>query len=476
MNKFKDIVRLQCALWLLLASGTAAAQSLLPYQYDSDFLSADFHRGRRQALRETMPDSSVAVLFTAPVRNRANDVNYVYHQDPDFYYLTGFRDADAVLFIFKNPCRLADGSSTNELLLIREPKASRELWTGRMATASEIAALSGISTVRYTSEEKEMEFPYSNFALVMHQRLPQGATNDRQDEYEVYDLLERFKELTSDKSINMDDYKLEKSLAKLREIKTPEEMVLLRKAVNISVDGHLEMMRMVEPGFMEYQVEATGEYTFHYHGAEDIGYPSICGGGENGCVLHYEKNRRPLNAGDLILLDMGAEYHGYTADITRTLPVSGGFTAEQRAIYEIVLRAQDAGIKACKAGNAFREPHNAAYREVAAGLMELGLITSEKQAKQYFPHSTSHYLGLDVHDPGSYGVLEPNHVITVEPGIYIPPGSSCDKKWWNIGIRIEDDILITKDQPENLSGRLPRDPEVLEKLITNAKNRAVDQK
>jgi Xaa-Pro aminopeptidase len=223
-------------------------------------------------------------------------------------------------------------------------------------------------------------------------------------------------------------------------------------------------------------VEAKGEYTFHYHGAEDIGYPSICGSAENGCVLHYEKNRRPLSPGDLILLDMGAEYHGYTADITRTLPVSGGFTAEQRAVYDIVLRAQEAGIRACKTGNAFREPHNAAYREVAAGLLELGLITTEKQAKQYFPHSTSHYLGLDVHDPGSYGVLEANQVITVEPGIYIPPGSPCDKKWWNIGIRIEDDILITPDGPENLSGKLPRDPEVIEKLITNARSPALETK
>lgn len=467
---------LLCLSLLVLTATISFAQSLIPYQYDKDFLPAAFHRTKREALRQNMPDSSVAVLFSAPVRNRANDVNYVYHQDPDFYYLTGFRDPDAMLFLFKNPYQLNDGSTTNELLLIREPAASRELWTGRMATATEIATLSGISTVRYTSDAANFDLPYSSFKVVMHLKLPQGATNDRQDQYEVYDLLKKFNDLTADKSVRTDDYKLEKALTRLREIKSPEEMVLLRKAVDISVDGHLEMMRMVEPGYLEYQVEAKGEYTFHYHGAEDIGYPSICGSAENGCVLHYEKNRRPLSPGDLILLDMGAEYHGYTADITRTLPVSGGFTAEQRAVYDIVLRAQEAGIRACKTGNAFREPHNAAYREVAAGLLELGLITTEKQAKQYFPHSTSHYLGLDVHDPGSYGVLEANQVITVEPGIYIPPGSPCDKKWWNIGIRIEDDILITPDGPENLSGKLPRDPEVIEKLITNARSPALETK
>lgn len=466
---------LPIVLWLSMAI-SSAAQSRIPYQYDKDFLPAAFHTAKRDALRQSLPDSSVAVLFSAPIRNRANDVNYVYHQDPDFYYLTGFRDPDAMLLIFKNPFRLKDGVMTQELLLIREPNADRELWTGRMATKEEVAGISGVTTVRYTADLPEIPLTYASFKQVLYHQLPQGATNDRQDQYEVYDLLKLFNEATDDKSVNTDDFKLGKSLTRLREIKSPEELVLLRKAIDISVDGHLEMMRTVEPGYLEYQVEAKGEYTFHYHGAEDIGYPSICGAAENGCVLHYEKNRRPLVTGDLILLDMGAEYHGYTADITRTLPVSGGFTAEQRAIYDIVLRAQEAGIRACKVGNGFREPHNAAYREVASGLMELGLITTEKQAKQYFPHSTSHYLGLDVHDPGSYGPLEVNQVITVEPGIYIPPGSPCDKKWWNIGIRIEDDILITTEGPENLSGKLPRDPEIIEKLITNARQVPFDQK
>lgn len=215
----------------------------------------------------------------------------------------------------------------------------------------------------------------------------------------------------------------------------------------------------------EYQSQAIVEYVFKTNGAEYPGFPTIMGAGENTCVLHYTSNRKPLEKNDLLVSDIGAEYHGYTADVTRTLPVNGMFSEEQKIIYNIVLDAQKAGIAQCKKGNKFWDPHDAATKIIAAKLVELGIIDKTYQVKEYFMHGTSHYLGLDVHDAGLFGSLQPGNIITVEPGIYIPAGSSCDKKWWNIGVRIEDDILITEGEPINLSEKAPREIAEIEQLM-----------
>jgi Xaa-Pro aminopeptidase len=222
----------------------------------------------------------------------------------------------------------------------------------------------------------------------------------------------------------------------------------------------------------EYELEALMEYHIRRAGAEDVGYPSIVGSGRNSCILHYQTNRRITRAGDLVLADCGAEYHGYTADITRTFPINGRFTPEQRQLYLLVLEAQDSAIASASVGAPFRATHRSASSVLARGLIELGIITTEADLKRYFMHGTSHYLGLDVHDAGTYGPLRAGTVITVEPGIYIPPGSPCDEKWWNIGIRIEDDILVTENGPINLSARLPRHPDAIEALMqANASSR-----
>jgi Xaa-Pro aminopeptidase len=202
-----------------------------------------------------------------------------------------------------------------------------------------------------------------------------------------------------------------------------------------------------------------------HKGAEYPGYPSISGGGENSCVLHYETNRKQLTGDNLLLMDMGAEYHGYTADVTRTIPVDGSFSPEEKLIYELVLKAQLTGISLALAGNDFHDPHHAATEVIAKGLVELGLISDPSEVRGYFAHGTSHYLGLEVHDPGNYGKLKPGMVITVEPGIYIPAGSDCDKKWWNIGVRIEDDVLITDNEPFVMSGKLVKTVVDIEKLM-----------
>jgi Xaa-Pro aminopeptidase len=251
----------------------------------------------------------------------------------------------------------------------------------------------------------------------------------------------------------------------MREVKDSAELRLMRKAIAITVEGHREAMRNAHPNMHEYEIEALIEYGFKRRGAEDVGYPSIVGSSYNACILHYTTNRRASSTGDLVLADCGAEYHGYSADVTRTFPINGRFTPEQLTIYNIVLEAQDSGIAACRSGAPFKAPHEAALSVITRRLKAEGIIESDKQVKEYFMHGTSHYLGLDVHDAGTRGPLKPGVVVTVEPGIYIAEGSACDKRWWNIGIRIEDDILVTAAEPENLSGALPRTAKSIEALM-----------
>ena len=208
---------------------------------------------------------------------------------------------------------------------------------------------------------------------------------------------------------------------------------LLQKAIDITCDAHLDLMKSLDSTMTEYQAQALVEFGFKFNGSEYVGYPSIVGAGENSCILHYITNRKKFQNPEMLVVDAGAEYHGYTADVTRTLPVNGKFSKEQAEIYNIVLKAQEEGIKACKKGNNFRDPHNAAVDVIKKKLLDLGIITDPNDFIKYFFHGTSHYLGLDVHDAGTYSKLKVNSVITVEPGIYIPVGSPCDKKWWNIG-------------------------------------------
>jgi Xaa-Pro aminopeptidase len=428
--------------------------------YDKDLLSAEFHAGRREALRNLMPDSSVAVFFSAPVRTRANDVTFDYHQDPNFYYLSGLREPNSVLIIFKEKQHI-DTLFTNEIIFVQPRNPSQESWQGKRYGPKGVKEHFKIATVLPGGEFRKRPIDYSKFRKVLFFPLPDDVKDDPYSKDDLFDYVAHFKTLTQ-KNKNNNTSILAESMAILRQIKQPEEMELLRKAINISNQAHIELMHKLDSSMTEYQVQAFIQYHFMWAGAEACGYPSICGAGENSCILHYVSNRKPMEKNDLIVVDAGAEYHGYTADITRTLPANGKFTPEQKQIYDIVLEAQLAGIKECKKGNEFRDPHKAAVRVIKKRLKELGIIKKEEDYVTYFFHGTSHYLGLDVHDAGMYGALQPGNVITVEPGIYIPAGSDCDPKWWNIGVRIEDDILITAGEPEELSESVPKTTESIE--------------
>jgi Xaa-Pro aminopeptidase len=215
----------------------------------------------------------------------------------------------------------------------------------------------------------------------------------------------------------------------------------------------------------ETEIQGIHEFVYKKYGSEYEGYPSIVGAGNNGCVLHYIENSKTSVEGDLVLMDLGAEYRGYTADVTRTIPSSGKFNTEQKLIYDLVYEAQEAGIATCVIGNSFSSPDRAAREVITQGLIKLGIVKNAREARIYFPHGTSHHIGLDVHDPGLYQNFEENMVLTVEPGIYIPIGSDCDEKWWGIAVRIEDDILITKNGPVNLSADAPRKSDEIEALM-----------
>lgn len=435
--------------------------------YDKDLLPASFHKERRDSLRSLMEPNSVMVLFSSPVRNRSNDVDYEYHQDPNFYYLTGLREPHSVVVIFKDQ-KLYEGIKTNELLFVQDRDPKSEVWTGKRLGIQGAKEILGFDVVFTNKDFKETNISIDSLDHIYY-IADKGDIRDEMGKSDLFDLQQDFQTRIEDKKQEANKFKANAWLSKLRQDKQDEELLLMRKAIEITCKAQTELMKALKPEMKEYQTEALVEFHFKYEGAEYTGFPSIHGSGENSCILHYVENRKPMTNNELLVSDIGAEYHGYTADVTRTLPSNGKYSAEQKLIYNLVLEAQDSGIAKCIEGNGFWDPHTAATKVIAKGLINLGIIEDEKEVKKYFMHGTSHYLGLDVHDVGDYTSLTAGEVITVEPGIYIAEGSPCDKKWWNIGVRIEDDILITKGKPENLSDCVPRTIVEIESIMSQGK-------
>lgn len=456
-------------------ANTSFAQSDLP----QDYLSSDFHKNRREALRSTMPKNSVAIFFAAAKRNRANDVDYVYHQDPNFHYLTGYNEPHSVLLIFSET--QTNGNSTfNELIYVQKKNAFYEKWLGTRLGVEGVHDKLGFTNVYNGEDFVNIPIDFSTFDKVLFTDFKNDVRDAGREKPNLYSLIEQFKtkinySLNStevpadgqfvDVKIAIDVKSLKTLMASLREIKSKDELKLLKKAVEISCIGQIEMMKAMHPEMSETEAQGVHEFVYKKYGAEYEGYPSIVGAGNNGCVLHYIDNNRTKLRNNLVLMDLGAEYHGYTADVTRTVPANGKFSKEQKIIYDLVYEAQEAGIKATIIGSDVRKIDKAGRDIINNGLLKLGIIDSLSQGRTYFPHGTSHHIGLDVHDLSNYGELKENMIITVEPGIYIAEGSPCDKKWWGIAVRIEDDILITENGPINFSALAPRKSEEIEKMM-----------
>ena len=459
--------------FLILASTTAFGQLA---DMPADFLSTEFHRDRRAKLREKLPDNSVAVFFANPVRNRSNDVNYIYHQNTDFYYLTGYKEPNAVLLIFKSKQTANNGTQYDEIIFVQPRNPDAELWTGRRLGNEGVKKTLGMDQAFNNSEFKKYNVDFSKFSEILFFDFQNDVRNTR-DSSDLYDLIAQFKakvNYPSDnnslsvnpepKRNNLNTRGLYPILTALRGVKTTEELELIRKAVRISCMGQVEVMKAMRPGMSEREVQGIHEFVFKKYQAEDLGYPSIVGAGHNGCILHYEENYKPnISSTELILMDLGAEYRGYTADITRTIPVSGKFSPEQKQIYELVLAAQEAAMKICKPGVTMMDLTAETRKVIDKGLADLGVI-KKGENHNYYPHGCCHHIGLDVHDRGDR-ILQENMVITIEPGIYIPDNANCDPKWRGIAVRIEDDYLLTKDGNEHLSVSAPRKAEEVEAMM-----------
>lgn len=427
------------------------------------------YKNRRNELVNQIGDNDIVIVATGPVKSRNGDVEYQFRPDSDFYYLSGFSEPESVLVI--SPGR----TQGQYVVFCRERNVQREMWDGRREGLDGVVA-------NYDADDA---FPIDD----IHEILP-GMMEGKN---KVYTTVGRYPEFDAQLLSWMNKIKedvrsgmhapyefidLNHLLHEQRLIKRKDEIGLMRKAGKMSAAGHKRAMQVCRPGMFEYQVQAEMECVFRQAGSHYNAYPSIVAGGENACILHYTENTSELNNGDLLLIDAGAEFGCYASDISRTFPVNGKFTAEQRTLYEIVLDAQEAAFAKCQASMGWNEPHEAAVSVIAQGLLDEGLLTGSLEQvletetyRQFYMHRTGHWLGMDVHDVGDYKVdeawrdLEPGMVFTVEPGIYVSPADNVAERWHNIGIRIEDNVLILKDGFENLTATAPRTIDDIEAVM-----------
>ena len=461
-------MRFKNTLFLLLIFSSS---SILSGQQYIDDLGPEFHKKKRQEFRDQMPQNSIAFFFTAPIMKRSNDTDFMYHQDPNFYYLSGWREPHGVLVIFKDD-QQDDNGLFNETLYVREKNEYREMWDGRRL-GLEGAKKMGFDRVKLRSNFITDPIQIQRFSNVLNMDVRDDVRDFKNDKYDLYDIQNKFLDIISDKEklSGLGDIKKEfkyisvnNIMSSLRQTKDSLEIKLLTKAIKISSLAQIEVMKAIHGEMTEREVQGIHEFIYRKYGAAHEGYNSIVGAGANSCILHYVTNEDINIDNELILMDLGAEYRGYTADVTRTIPVNGKFSPEQKEIYDIVYESQEEAIKKAIIGNTFNDIYVESLEIISKGLIKLGIINDAKEARKYYPHGVSHHIGLDVHDPGSR-TLQKNMVITVEPGIYIPENSDCDPKWWNIGVRIEDDILITDSEPINLSIDAPRSSNEIEKIM-----------
>lgn len=408
---------------------------------------------RRQRLVKQVGEGNVAIVPSAREVVRNGDVHYTFRQNSDFYYLTGFNEPDAVAV-------LIPGRSEGEYILFNRPKnKQQEIWTGIRAGQKGACEDYGANQA-YAIDELNKVLPK---LLNNCQQLFYSFGRDHKFDHRIL-AWEKEVKAKSRSGVHppLSIVDIEQIIHEMRLFKDDKEIALMKKAAQISTDAHLRAMQCCKAGRYEYELAAELHYEFHKQGATGPAYDSIVAGGANACILHYTSNQAKLNAGELLLIDAGAEYQYYAADITRTFPINGQFTAEQKIIYDIVLQAQLAGIAEVRPGNAWHRVQQAIVKVIAAGLAEYGIIDN-KLYKTVYMHNSGHWLGLDVHDAGDYKInsqwrnLEPGMVLTVEPGIYISADNEhIDKRWHNIGVRIEDDVCVTAAGCEVLSAALPK--------------------
>jgi Xaa-Pro aminopeptidase len=436
---------------------------------EMDLKQTEFNK-RRKRLMQRIGVGNIAFIGSAPMRTRNRDVDYPFRQDSDFYYLTGFNEPEAMAVFIP-------GREQGEYILFcREFDEKKALWEGAHA------GLDG-ATNHYDADDA---FPITDLDDILPGLLegktkvfyPMGRDPDL--DHSLLDWIKHIRSQTRNGLVAPGELiALEPILHEMRLFKSAAEIKLMRKAAEVSAAGHVKAMQACKAGLYEYQVEATLIHHFIQNGLRNVAYPSIVAAGSNACTLHYTENDGKLKSGDLLLIDAGAECDHYAADITRTFPISGRFSEAQKALYQLVLDAQAAAIAQIKPGATWIMPHDAAVEVLTKGLLELGLLKGrlktlikKEKYKPFYMHRTGHWLGMDVHDVGDYKIdqewrtLEAGMVLTVEPGLYIPTDcKTVDAKWRGIGIRIEDDVLVTADGCEILTGGVPKAVADIEALM-----------
>jgi Xaa-Pro aminopeptidase len=424
---------------------------------------SDLYPKRRRAFLEAIAarggEDAVCVFPAAPVYTRNNDVEHEYRQDSDLFYLTGFAEPGAALVLDAK-----DGKST---MFVRPRDPEREIWDGPRFGVDGVKEHFGADD-SFTIDKLETELPrlFTNKKRLYYRLGTSRATDDKV--LEAIDRTRARAKLGIVWPVEIIDPGT--VLHEMRLFKAPEDLATMRKAADITAEAHLRAMGATKPGMREFQVEALILETFRMHGSERPAYGSIVGSGANATILHYRQNNKTMEDGELLLIDAGCEYDYYASDVTRTFPVNGKFTKEQQAIYELVLAAQEAGIAKTRKGSSLEKIHAECVDVITRGLVKLGLLQGDVEQlvkdeayKPFFMHKTSHWLGMDVHDVGNYYVggrardLEPGMVLTVEPGIYIAKDNDkVGPEWRGIGVRIEDDILVTDGDPDNLTASIPK--------------------
>jgi Xaa-Pro aminopeptidase len=428
---------------------------------------------RRQALLAKMAPASAALIFAAPEATRSADSEYPYRQNSDFWYFTGFNEPEAVLVLIKS-----DETHNHSVLFNRLRDKTAEIWFGRrLGQEAAPEKLAVDRALAFSEIGEQLHLLLNGLDVVYH---AQGEY-DYADSivFAALDKLRRGSRQNLSAPATLTDWR--PWVHELRLFKSEEEIAVMRRAGEITALAHTRAMEKCRPGMFEYQLEGEILHEFNRHGARFPSYNTIVGSGENGCILHYTENESEMRDGDLVLIDAGCEYKGYAGDITRTFPVNGKFTASQREIYDIVLESLDTALKLYRPGTSMQEVTGEVIRIMVSGLVKLGILKGEVDSliadnahRPFFMHGLSHWLGLDVHDVGAYGqdrsrLLEPGMVITVEPGLYIAPDADVPAQYRGIGIRIEDDILITADGNENLTASVVKSADDIEALMAAAR-------
>ncbi|ENU20027.1 hypothetical protein F994_01074 [Acinetobacter bohemicus ANC 3994] len=432
---------------------------------------ADFQE-RRDRLAEEMGPHSIAIIATSPVAMRNRDADYKFRADSSFFYLTGFAEPEAVAII--ETFESIDEGYTYSLFC-RERDREMEIWHGyRAGVDGAVEDYDADEAYAIDLLDEEIIEKLLNKQKLFYRMGQQADFDARVAKW----IAEANGESRKGTSAPAQVIQLDRILDEMRLHKSTQEIELMQIASTISAQAHTRAMQAVKPGMMEYALEAELNYIFGQNGCVPS-YNSIVGGGENGCILHYVENDKVLKDGDLVLIDAACEYQLYASDITRTFPVNGKFSPEQKALYDVVLKAQLAAIDAVRIGNSYKEPHRIAVRILVQGLLDLGLmqgdieqIIESESFHQFYMHGTGHWLGMDVHDVGSYKTegewraYEEGMAVTVEPGLYIAPDDeTVDAKWRGIGIRIEDDVVVTKNGPRVLTAAVVKTVEEIEALM-----------